>query len=255
MLGSPAPRNLLEFQERFGVRVIDGYGSTEMGMVLWNDPEDHRPGSSGFPMDGYYTELRDPEDITKRLRHFWDPYEEPTPPDEAKGLLFIKPLVPHITLNEYFKDERRTREAFDDDGFFNSDDLFARGIDGRYYFAGRFSRIRVSGETVDPIAVQDVAMQYDLIQEAIAVGIRLPNVSDDEIKLNLTLEKGASFDPVEFSKWMAEKSPVFMVPRFIEVYENGFPITVTQKIRVAEIKEISENTWDRNKTDLKFKAR
>jgi len=39
------------------------------------------------------------------------------------------------------------------------------------------------------------------------------------------------------------------------VYENGFPITVTQKIRVAEIKEISENTWDRNKTDLKFKAR
>ena len=28
MLGSPAPRNLAEFQERFGVRVIDGYGST-----------------------------------------------------------------------------------------------------------------------------------------------------------------------------------------------------------------------------------
>ena len=29
MLGSPAPRNLQEFQERFGVRVIDGYGSLE----------------------------------------------------------------------------------------------------------------------------------------------------------------------------------------------------------------------------------
>jgi len=51
MLGSPAPRNLEEFQERFNVRVIDGYGSTEMGMVLWKDPEDHRPGSSGFPME------------------------------------------------------------------------------------------------------------------------------------------------------------------------------------------------------------
>ena len=62
MLGSPAPRNLLEFQKRFGVRVIDGYGSTEMGMVLWKDPEDHRPGSSGFPMEGYYVELRNPED-------------------------------------------------------------------------------------------------------------------------------------------------------------------------------------------------
>ena len=255
MLGSPAPRNLTEFQERFGVRVIDGYGSTEMGMVLWKDPEDHRPGSSGFPMDGYYTELRNPEDITEVMRPFWDPYEDPTPPDEAKGLLYIKPLVPHTTLNEYFKDERRTREAFDDDGFFNSDDLFARGIDGRYYFAGRFSRIRVSGENVDPIAVQDVANQHDAIQEAIAVGIRLPNVSDDEIKLNITLKSGAEFDPVEFSHWMAEKVMVAMVPRFIEIYEDGFPVTATQKIKVAEIKEITDKTWDRNEAGIKFSAR
>jgi hypothetical protein len=54
---------------------------------------------------------------------------------------------------------------------------------------------------------------------------------------------------------MAERSPVFMVPRFIEIYEKGFPVTTTQKIKVAEIKEISENTWDRNTTDLKFRTR
>lgn len=255
MLGSPAPRNLQEFQERFNVRVIDGYGSTEMGMVLWKDPEDHRPGSSGFPMEGYYTELRNPEDIDQVVRPFWDPTDDITPPDDAKGLLFIKPLVPNTTLNEYFKDERRTREAFDDDGFFNSDDIFARGIDGRYYFVGRFSRIRVSGENVDPVAVQDVANEYDALQEAIAVGIRLPNVSDDEIKLCVTLKSGATFDPVEFSHWMAEKVMVAMVPRFIEIYEDGFPVTATQKVKVAEIKEITDKTWDRNKAGVKFSAR
>ncbi len=255
LLGSPAPRNLKEFQERFGVRVIDGYGSTEMGMVLWKDPEDHRPGSSGFPMEGYYVELRNPEDIDAVVRPFWDSTDDITPPDDAKGLLFVKPLVPHTTLNEYFKDERRTREAFDDEGFFNSDDLFARGIDGRYYFVGRFSRIRVSGENVDPVAVGDEAMQYPAIQEAIAVGIRLPNVSDDEIKLCVTLKAGEEFDPIEFSKWMAERVIVAMVPRFIEVYEDGFPVTATQKVKVAEIKEITDSTWDRNETGLKFSAR
>jgi crotonobetaine/carnitine-CoA ligase len=255
VLSGPAPRNLKEFQERFNTRAIDGYGSTEMGMVLWNDPEDTRPGSSGRPMEGYYVEIRDPQDMSRVMRPFWDSSEIPKPPEEAKGLLFIKPLIPHTTLNEYFKDERRTREAFDDDGFFNSDDLFAQGIDGRYYFQGRFSRIRVSGENVDPIAVQDFAMQYPAVQEAVAVGIRLPNVSDDEIKLNVTLKKGERFDPIEFSKWMAEIAPVFMVPRFIEVYEGGFPVTATQKIRVAEIKEITDKTWDRNKTGLKFRAR
>jgi carnitine-CoA ligase len=255
VLSGPAPRNLKEFQERFNTRAIDGYGSTEMGMVLWNEPEDTRPGSSGRPMEGYYVEIRDPQDTSRVMRPFWDSSETPKPPEEAKGLLFIKPLIPHTTLNEYFKDERRTREAFDDDGFFNSDDLFAQGIDGRYYFQGRFSRIRVSGENVDPIAVQDFAMQHPAVQEAVAVGIRLPNVSDDEIKLNVTLKKGEKFDPVEFSKWMAEIAPVFMVPRFIEVYEGGFPVTATQKIRVAEIKEITDKTWDRNKTGLKFRVR
>lgn len=255
MLGSPAPRNLQEFQDRFNVRVIDGYGSTEMGMVLWKDPEDHRYGSSGFPMEGYYTELRKPENPDEVLRPFWNPSENIDPPDDAKGLLFIKPLVPHTTLNEYFKDERRTKEAFDDEGFFNSDDLFARGIDNRYYFVGRFSRIRVSGENVDPIAVQDVAMQYPAIHEAIAAGIRLPNVSDDEIKLCVTLKEGQKFDPVEFSKWMAERVMVAMVPRFIEVYEGGFPVTATQKVKMGEMKEITDNTWDRSKSGLKFSAR
>jgi carnitine-CoA ligase len=255
VLAGPAPRNLKEFQERFNTRAIDGYGSTEMGMVLWNDPEDPRPGSSGYPMEGYYVEIRDPQDTSKVMRPFWDSSETPRPSEEAKGLLFIKPLIPHTTLNEYFKDERRTGEAFDDDGFFNSDDLFARGIDGRYYFQGRFSRIRVSGENVDPIAVQDLAAQYPAIQEAIAVGVRLPEVSDDEIKLNITLKKGEDFNPVEFSKWMAERTPVFMVPRFIEVYEEGFPVTATQKIKVAEIKGITDKTWDRNKAGLKFRAR
>ena len=255
LLGSPAPRNLKEFQERFGVRVIDGYGSTEMGMVLWKDPEDHRPGSSGFPMEGYYVELRDPEDTDTVVRAFWDPTDDITPPDDAKGLLFIKPLVPHTTLNEYFKDVRRTREAFDDDGFFNSDDIFAKGIDGRYYFVGRFSRIRVSGENVDPVAVGDEAMLYPAIQEAIAVGVRLPNVSDDEIKLCVTLRTDEEFDPVEFSKWMADRVMVAMVPRFIEVYEEGFPVTATQKVKVAEIKEITDNTWDRNEAGLRFSSR
>ena len=66
------------------------------------------------------------------IKPHWDPEVEKSPPESAKGLLFIRPLVPNTTLNEYFKDERRTREAFDDDGFFNSDDIFAAGTDGIY---------------------------------------------------------------------------------------------------------------------------
>ena len=254
MLGSPAPRNLIEFQERFGLRVIDGYGSTEMGMVLWKNPEDQRVGSSGYPVEGYYLEIRDPENITKTIRPSWDPTITKKPPESAKGLLFIKPHIPNTTLNEYFKDERRTREAFDDDGFFNSDDIFAEGIDGRFYFMGRYSRLRVSGENVDPIAVADLALMHPAVQDAIAVGLRLPDVSDDELKLNIIVKEGEKFDEAEFCTWMAEQCIVAMVPRFIEIFDGGYPMTATQKVKVAELKEITDKTWDRPRS-LKFSSR
>ena len=255
VLAGPAPKNLKEFEQRFNLKIIEGYGSTEMGMPLWKYAEDERVGSCGYTVDGYYLEIRNPENIEEVIKPHWDPEVEKSPPESAKGLLFIRPLVPNTTLNEYFKDERRTREAFDDDGFFNSDDIFAAGTDGRYYFQGRYSRLRVSGENVDPIAVADLALEYPAIQDAIAVGVRLPDISDDELKLNIILNDGEKYDHAEFCKWMAEKTIIAMVPRFIEIFEGGFPMTASQKVKVAELKEITDKTWDRAGAGLKFSAR
>ncbi len=255
VLAGPAPKNVLAFEDRFNLKIVEGYGSTEMGMPLWKNPEDQRVGSCGYPVEGYYLEIRDPENISRVIRPSWDPSLEKSPPDSSKGLLFIKPHIPNTTLNEYFKDKRRTHEAFDDDGFFNSDDLFAAGTDGRFYFMGRYSRLRVSGENVDPIAVADLALEYPSIQDAIAVGIRLPDISDDELKLNIIVKNGEKFDEIEFCKWMAEKAIIAMVPRFIEIFDQGFPVTATQKVKVADLKNITDNTWDRAKIGLKFSAR
>ena len=255
VLAGPAPKNVTAFEKRFNLKIVEGYGSTEMGMPLWKNPEDQRVGSCGYPVEGYYLEIRDPENINKVLRPSWDPTKEKSPPDSSKGLLFIKPHVPNTTLNEYFKDERRTSEAFDDEGFFNSDDIFAEGTDGRFYFMGRYSRLRVSGENVDPTAVADLALEYSSIQDAIAVGVRLPDISDDELKLNIIVKNDEEFDEIEFCKWMAEKAIIAMVPRFIEIFKDGFPVTASQKVKVAALKEITDTTWDRAKAGLKFSAR
>lgn len=254
IMAGPAPKNRLEFEKRFNTRVVEGYGSTEMGMVLWQYPEDNRPGSSGFVAEGYYVELRNPDNTDEVIRKFWDLYNTDEPSEDEKGILFIKPLVPNTTLNEYFKDDKRTKEAFDSEGFFNSDDLFVKGVDQRYYFQGRFSRIRVSGENVDPNAVAAFAEGYPGVADAVVVGIRLPDIADDEIKLNVVTEKGSVFDQADFCRWMAEKAPVYMIPRFIEVYDE-FPLTSTQKVNVGKLKDLSGDTWDRNKSGLKFKTR
>lgn len=254
VLAGPAPKNRAEFENRFGVRVVEGYGSTEMGMVLWQYPEDFRPGSSGFVTAGYHVEIREPDDTGRVLENLWGAGGVGAPPPECVGLLFIRPLIPNTTLNEYFKDPERTRQVFDREGFFNSDDLFARGVDGRYYFQGRYGRIRVSGENVDPNAVANVALRHESVKQAVALGVRLPEISDDEVKLNIVLEEGASFDCERFCEWMAERVPVYMVPRFIEIYDR-FPLTSTQKVNMGSLKLLGEDTWDRNKSGLKLKTR
>ena len=52
--------------------------------------------------------------------------------------------------------------------------------------------MRVSGENVDPVAVADLALMHPAVQDAIAVGLRLPDVSDDanlQIRLAEQLSK------------------------------------------------------------------
>ena len=120
VLAGPAPKNRAEFENRFGMRVVEGYGSTEMGMVLWQYPEDFRPGSCGFVTAGYHVEIRDPDDTNRIVEDMWDTAADASPPEGCTGLLFIRPLIPDTTLNEYFKDPERTRQVFDAEGFFNS---------------------------------------------------------------------------------------------------------------------------------------
>ena len=58
-------KNIIDFEKRFNVKIIEGYGSTEMGMPLWKSPEDSRVGSCGYQVEGYYLEIRNPEKINE----------------------------------------------------------------------------------------------------------------------------------------------------------------------------------------------
>jgi crotonobetaine/carnitine-CoA ligase len=44
----------------------------------------------------------------------------------------------------------------------------------------------------------------------------------------------------------------FMVPRYME-FVKQLPMTETEKVKKDDLKNISENTWDREKVGLKVK--
>ena len=130
----------------------------------------------------------------------------------------------------------------------------ACGTDGRYYFIGRHTRLRVSGENVDPVAVADLALMHPAVQDAIAVGLRLPDVSDDELKLNIILKDGEKFDETEFAPGWPINVLLLWCQDSLKSLTVG-TMTATQKVKVAELKEITDKTWDRAKAGLKFSAR
>ena len=92
-----------DFEARFGVRFLQGFGMTECGMPLWGDRHDTGPiigGCAGY-VDAPYYELRIANPET----------DDPLPVGEV-GELLIRPKVPGCFSAGYYKMPERTVEAW-----------------------------------------------------------------------------------------------------------------------------------------------
>ena len=79
VMAMPAPKDIYEpFEERFGIRFIEGYGLTETGMVTYHPPHlSPRPGSCGVATPGFEVSIVQPGHRparcrpTRRARSWW----------------------------------------------------------------------------------------------------------------------------------------------------------------------------------------
>ena len=68
----PAPKDIYAgFEERFGIRFIEGYGLTETGMVTYHPPGvPARPGSCGVATPGFEVTVVEPgTDLPRAAAH------------------------------------------------------------------------------------------------------------------------------------------------------------------------------------------
>ena len=147
------------FEDRFGVRILDGIGSTEMTHIyISNSPTALRPGTSGRPVPGYHVEIVDDEgrpvaaDVPGHLKVSGD--------SMAVG---------------YWCDSAATRHSFGGDRM-RTGDMYSCSDDGYYTYLGRSDdMLRVGGEWVSPAEVEAVLVRNPAVLEAAVVGYR-----DDE---------------------------------------------------------------------------
>ncbi|MAS56699.1 MAG: long-chain-fatty-acid--CoA ligase [Pimelobacter sp.] len=209
-----------EFERRFGVTILEGYGLSETSPVASFSKygEDVRVGSIGTPIPGVEMKLLAPES-----------WEEIGPDDEI-GEIAIKG---HNIMKGYYGRPDATADSIQD-GWFRSGDLGRKDEDGWYYIVDRSKDMIIrGGYNVYPREIEEVLMTHPDVSLAAVIGV--PHESHgEEIKAVVILEKDASLTEDELVAWGKEQMASYKYPRLVE-FVGDLPMTATGKILKREL--------------------
>lgn len=213
-----------DFQRKFGVTILEGYGLSETSPVASFSPygEPVRPGSIGVPIPGVEMKLLDPES--------WEEIDAGDDPEHAVGEIAIKG---HNIMKGYYARPDATEESIQD-GWFRSGDLGRKDADGWYYIVDRSKDMIIRGGfNVYPREIEEVLMTHPDVSLAAVIGT--PHESHgEEVKAFVILNKGASTTSEELREWGKEQMANYKYPRVVEIVEE-LPMTATGKILKREL--------------------
>ncbi|MEU9121758.1 AMP-binding protein [Streptomyces sp. NPDC048506] len=226
------------FAERFGVRLIEGYGSSEGGAAIQRTPDTPR-GAVGRPAPGDDLAVVDPETGAELPRARFDPAGRLLNGREAIGELVNRG---RSSFEGYWRNPEataaRTRGRAAGGagaGWYWTGDLFFRDAEGFFHFAGRTDdRLRVDSENLAAAMIENILARYPPAAGVAVYAVPDP-VAGDQVMAALALRDGAGFDPDDFTAFLAAQPDLGtkMAPRFVRTVP-ALPVTATNKVhRVA----------------------
>ncbi|MET9681158.1 long-chain-fatty-acid--CoA ligase [Streptomyces coeruleorubidus] len=215
------------FERRFGVRLVEGYGSSEGGAAVQWSPGTP-PGAVGRAAPGLV--VLDPESRRECPPARFDAAGRLVNGDEAIGELVNQGPSPFegYWRNPAAEAERRR------DGWCWTGDLFYRDADGYLYFAGRTDdRLRVDGENLAAAMIENILARYEGAA-AVAVYAVPDPVTGDQVMATIA----GTFDPEAFAEFLLAQPDLGtkMAPRFVRVV-GRMPVTATNKIHRAALRK------------------
>ena len=226
--GGGAPKPVWQaIEERFGIRVHEAYGMTEVGgWTTGNTVDDFRFGSCGKARPDLEVQIVDPDDL-------------PLPPGQM-GEIVVRPREPDTILTGYYKKPEQMVDACRS-LWFHSGDLGSFDADGFMYYHGRMKElIRRSGEMVSPVEIETVLRRMDAVADCAVVAV--PDaVTGDEIKAVIVVD--GELDPAAVQAFLAERLARFMLPRYIE-FTAAIPKTETEKIQRNKLQYLDARVHD-----------
>jgi len=219
------------FLERFGVPLVDGYGSTETNFVFAGSIPSDRPGTMGYLAEGMQARIVDPDDNEL--------------PDGQAGELVLRSSEPFAFAAGYFGMPDKTVEAWRN-LWFHTGDRIVRDCDGHYRFIDRMKdSIRRRGENVSSWEVEQVILRHPAVV-ACAIYPLPSEMGEDEVAAAIQLEPRQSLEPVEILRHCEGQIAYFAIPRFVR-FVSRMPLTENGKVKKGALREtgVTPDTWDR----------
>jgi carnitine-CoA ligase len=204
--GSPAPVALVEpFERRFGVKLIEAYGSTGLASCIQNTPSRRKTGSCGREAPHFVVEIHDEHD-------------NPVP-DGVQGEIVVRPRESHIMLEESFANRDATVAA-SRNLWFHTGDRGRRDADGWFFFVDRMKdAIRRRGENISRWEVEQVLNDHQAVEEAAVVGVP-SELTEEEVLAVVKLKSGQELSPEALLDFYQDRLPHFAVPRYVRFVEQ-----------------------------------
>ena len=215
-----------------------GYGLTETSPLLGYSMHGWRAvGSFGYPV--YNVKLR----------------LDNVNPETGEGEIVAK--GPNVMLG-YYKDPKRTKSVFTEDGWFRTSDIAIQDEKGRFYIKGRNSNMILgpSGENIYPEEIENVINNVEGVSESIVVerdGKLVALVQPDENYIQWNKES----EDKMYEKLDAWKAKLLKITNknvskasqvsSVEVMKEPFEKTATQKIRRFKYKETAPTVEEEQK--------
>jgi benzoate-CoA ligase len=155
------PHTFDRWQERFGLEIVDGIGSTEMLHIFCsNRPGAVKRGTTGEAVPGYELRITDED-----------------------GRVLEGPAVGNLEVRGdscaafYWHQHEKTKSCMRGD-WFTTGDRYERREDGAYVFVGRTDEmLKAGGLWVSPIDMEHVIVDHPEVQAAGVVGVMLDDAS------------------------------------------------------------------------------
>jgi carnitine-CoA ligase len=238
-LAPATPAGLFDgFRERFGVHLIEGYGSTETNAVIMESWRGQRAGQMGTVRDGFHARVV-------------DEYDEPVP-DGTAGELVLRHDPPFAFATGYFAMPEKTIEAWGN-LWFHTGDRVVRDADGWYRFLDRIKdAIRRRGENISSFEVEQALTSHPAVSAA-AVFPVASEMAEDEVAVAIVLEQGASCEALDLIRHCEPLLAYFAIPRYVRFVQD-LPLTTNGKVRKSVLRDggVLPGDWDREREGVEL---